>query len=63
MSNLPLGAEFDSRAPYNQKDLPVCEECGTTMIVRDAGEYKGKVWQEYICYGCGFWFTEEPDYD
>jgi hypothetical protein len=49
--------------PAEEKDLPVCIECGTTMLVHDTGEHKGKIWHEYLCYSCGFWFTEEPDYE
>ena len=49
--------------PIEDKDLPTCSVCGHIMNVYDSGYLKNIVWNEYRCPICGFWFSEEPDYD
>ena len=51
MSNLPLGAEFDSNAPWNEKDsIEQCPSCGSSDLeLFDCGTYKNVEWKSYIC--------------
>ena len=42
MSNLPPGAEYDSKAPFNEEDM-YCTECNSVFLeIVDYGIYKGK---------------------
>ena len=58
---LPLGADIDSRAPYNQIEKE-CPMCGATMesYSRSSGRYK---WRDYQCPNCGTEEDNEPDWD
>jgi C4-type Zn-finger protein len=49
--------------PTEEEGLPTCEQCGGIMEVYDSGYLKNIVWMEYRCPECGFWYSEEPDYD
>jgi len=65
MNNLPAGAEKDSRAPFNQPDVPEleCPECGSALInseISGSGKYE---WWEHECLVCGYKWSEEPDWD
>jgi len=63
IDNLPLGADFDTSAPWNNEDN-YCDECGSDQLeITDSGSYKGIVWREYTCLECGNVISEEPDYD
>ena len=63
MSNLPLGAEFDSKAPWNIEDPKICTDCNIDMDIIDSGTIGKIIWHEYKCPKCGFGYSEEPDYE
>ncbi len=62
MSNLPLGAEFDSNAPWNQTDdETTCPECDSEMEYWDSGKFRRIEWTAYKCSNCGHVESDEPD--
>jgi predicted RNA-binding Zn-ribbon protein involved in translation (DUF1610 family) len=62
--NLPLGAEYDPHAPWNEKDdETTCPECGTEMEYWDSGIYRRHEWTAYKCFECGHIESDEPDYE
>ena len=63
MNNIPLGAEFDPKAPWNDRDSQICPECGTEMEHWDYGSFRGYKWEDYKCPECGYTTNNEPDYD
>ncbi|MDA3856286.1 MAG: hypothetical protein PF569_08565 [Candidatus Woesearchaeota archaeon] len=63
MSNLPLGAEFDSSAPWNEKE-EYCSTCGSNKLkIDDTGIFKNIKWINYKCIKCGLIINNEPNYD
>lgn len=63
MSNLPPGAEYDSKAPFNEEDM-YCTECNSVFLeIVDYGIYKGKEWTSYKCTICDTSINNEPDYE
>ena len=56
MSNLPLGAENDPQAPWNQSDLKRRDYICTSCLNNDMKEIQS---ESYECNTCGHIFTYE----
>lgn len=70
MSNLPLGAENDTSAPFNETSTGLdenCKDCDVPMEYHDSGTIKvcGRAidWLAFICPECGYIDSNEPDID
>lgn len=68
MSNLPLGAEYDQNAPFNEKSCDISNECPIcegSMEYHDSGSirvYNRIVeWIALKCNDCGHIESNEPD--
>jgi len=57
-SNLPIGAEYDSRAPWLDGDGKTCPVCGAEM---HGVSYKHTTY--YDCPDCGYTEDDEPEYE
>ena len=65
MSNYPDGAENDPNAPWNQKDVTECDECGNQAVDELIQEMHGQLWlceacADLIkCHACKHWYYNE----
>lgn len=59
MSDYISGDRDSPNAPWNDKDTPICPTCNNFLTLEDFG----KDWEEWKCSECGFWYSNEPDYD
>ena len=56
--NTPIGANYESAAPWNQPSIPICKRCNGEGEVLDEWEYEFV--ECPVCEGLGY---VEPDYE